>query len=79
MDHSRFTLNASDITIGASNRAEVPLSLGESSKQIEVSHVVCVLTRIWSGQPGGDGGDGGDGGKPLVSNWSDDIVSNRDE
>jgi hypothetical protein len=69
-------LNASDTTIGASNRAEVPLSLGESSKQIEVSHVVCVLTRIWSGQPGGDGGDGG---KPLVSNWSDDVVSNRDE
>jgi len=34
-------LDASDTTIGASNEAEVPLSLGESSKQIEVSHVVC--------------------------------------
>jgi hypothetical protein len=41
MDHSCFMLDASDTTIGASNEAEVPLSLGEPSKQIEMSHVVC--------------------------------------
>jgi len=34
-------LDASDTTIGASNEAKVPLSLGEPSKQVEMSHVVC--------------------------------------
>jgi hypothetical protein len=50
----------------------VPLSLGESSK-IDWDVACCIPTRIRRGQPGGDGG------KPLVSNWSDDVVNDKDE
>jgi hypothetical protein len=48
MDRSCFMLDACDTTIGASNEAEMPLSLGESSKnRLECRMLYTDLHKEW--------------------------------